>query len=60
MNTPNKDLVADAANYVKELNTDSVVSYSHYTLRSGCERWGKEAFDAEVDRQLNPAKDQTP
>lgn len=56
MDAPNKDLVADAASYVKELNTDSVVSYSHFTLRSGRERWGKEAFDAEVARQMNQPK----
>jgi hypothetical protein len=45
-------LAADVARYVKELNTDSVVSYSHETLRYGRKKWGKDRFDAETTSQL--------
>lgn len=46
------DLQKDVAAYIAELNTDSVVSRSHRTLRWGRIKWGASTFDAEVDRQL--------
>ncbi len=49
-------LAADAASYVKECSTDSVVSYSHETLGRYRKKWGRKAFDAEVDRQFKEAR----
>jgi hypothetical protein len=49
-------LTKDVARYIEELNRDSVVSRSHLTLRGLYLSYGKEATDAEVDRQFNRSK----
>jgi len=36
--------------YVEELKTDSVVSYSHITLRRLYGEFGREAVDAELEK----------
>lgn len=50
--TQKETLEQAVASYMKELNTNSVVSRSHITLRQGRQRFGTQAFDDEVTRQL--------
>lgn len=50
------DLQKEAAAYIVELDRDSPVSYSHFTLRRGRKHHGEAEFDAEVDRQFAARK----
>jgi hypothetical protein len=49
-------LIKDAAAYIRELNTNSVVSRSHLTLRHLYLNFGKDKTDAEVSRQFESAR----
>lgn len=53
------ELLYAAGEYVKELNAplSPAPNRTHETLRAGRQRFGKRAFDAEVDELFNPSDD---
>lgn len=53
-----KEMKAGVAVYVKELDTPSVVSSSHHTLRALYSWFGQKAVDAELERVWAERKSQ--